>query len=82
MAPSVVADRYFDAWNRRDPDAIAAVFADGGTYTDPIVPDGLDPSATGGYGEEGSRGLPRPGVRRSRSFRRASRRVGLRPSGS
>lgn len=49
MDPSAVADRYFDAWNRRDPEAIAAVFAEGGTYTDPIVPDGLAPAATAGY---------------------------------
>jgi steroid delta-isomerase-like uncharacterized protein len=31
------AHRYFDAWNRRDPDAVAATFADGGTYTDPAT---------------------------------------------
>ena len=49
MDPSAVADRYFDAWNRRDPEAIAAVFADGGTYTDPLVPDGIGPAATAGY---------------------------------
>jgi hypothetical protein len=28
---------YFDAWNARDPDAVAAAFAEGGTYTDPTV---------------------------------------------
>lgn len=44
-----VATRYFDAWNRRDPEAIAATFAPDGTYTDPGVPHGLDPGATGEY---------------------------------
>lgn len=28
---------YFDASNTRDPDAVAAAFAEGGTYTDPTV---------------------------------------------
>ncbi len=36
-----VAQRYFGAWNRRDPEAIAATFVEGGTYTDPNVPEGL-----------------------------------------
>jgi steroid delta-isomerase-like uncharacterized protein len=35
MEPIEVAHAYFDAWNRHDPDAIVACFADGGTYTDP-----------------------------------------------
>ena len=48
MGPTVVVARYFDAWNARDPDAVAAVFADGGRYSDPGVPDGLDPVATAG----------------------------------
>jgi steroid delta-isomerase-like uncharacterized protein len=29
--------RYFQAWNDRDPAAVAAAFAEGGTYTDPNV---------------------------------------------
>ncbi len=49
MDPLAVAQRYFDAWNARDPEAIAATFAPGGTYSDPNVPDGLDPQATGSY---------------------------------
>ena len=49
MDPLAVAQRYFDAWNARDPEAIAATFAPGGTYSDPNVPDGLDPQATGRY---------------------------------
>ena len=35
-SPSLV-ERYFDAWNARDPDAVAGAFAAGGTYTDPTV---------------------------------------------
>lgn len=30
-----VAQKYFDAWNNRDADAIIATFTDGGTYHDP-----------------------------------------------
>ncbi len=44
-----VATRYFEAWNRRDPEAIAAILAPDGTYADPNVPDGLGPAATAGY---------------------------------
>ena len=33
-----VAQTYFDAWNQRDPAAIIATFAEGGTYSDPTVP--------------------------------------------
>ena len=28
---------YFDAWNAQDPEAVAAAFTEGGTYTDPTV---------------------------------------------
>ncbi len=35
MAAIDVAQKYFDAWNRRDPSAIVATFAEGGTYNDP-----------------------------------------------
>jgi steroid delta-isomerase-like uncharacterized protein len=38
MNPLDVAQIYFDAWNRRDPVAIVATFAEGGTYSDPTVP--------------------------------------------
>lgn len=48
MTASAVADRYFDAWNRQDAEAIAAVFAADGTYSDPIVRE-LGPEATGAY---------------------------------
>jgi steroid delta-isomerase-like uncharacterized protein len=32
-----LVEPYFDAWNARDPQAVAAAFAEGGTYTDPTV---------------------------------------------
>jgi steroid delta-isomerase-like uncharacterized protein len=41
MDAIIVAQRYFDAWNRRDAEAIAAMFAEGGVYRDPTVPDGV-----------------------------------------
>jgi steroid delta-isomerase-like uncharacterized protein len=34
---STHVQRYFDAWNAHDPDAIVAAFVEGGTYTDPNV---------------------------------------------
>jgi steroid delta-isomerase-like uncharacterized protein len=38
-APSSLSlvEPYFDAWNARDPEAVATAFAEGGTYTDPTV---------------------------------------------
>ena len=42
------AARYFEGWNAHDAEAIAAAFAPGGTYTDPLV-QGLDAEATGAY---------------------------------
>jgi steroid delta-isomerase-like uncharacterized protein len=47
--PLAVAQGYFDAWNARDPRAIASTFAPGGTYTDPNVPGGVDPEGTAAY---------------------------------
>lgn len=44
-----VANRYFDAWDSHDPDAIAATFADGGTYTDPGSGGELTGKAIGEY---------------------------------
>ena len=41
MGATDVVQGYFDAWNRHDPEAIAATFVQGGTYTDPNVPEGL-----------------------------------------
>ena len=37
MGTMDVARRYFDAWSRRDADALVAMFADGGTYCDPAT---------------------------------------------
>lgn len=36
-----VVTHYFEAWNRRDPLAVADLFTHGGTYTDPTVPNGV-----------------------------------------
>ena len=62
-SPSLV-QRYFDAWNARDPDAVAAAFAAGGTYTDPTV--GGPPLAGSRYRRaraRASRRVPRPELR-------------------
>jgi steroid delta-isomerase-like uncharacterized protein len=34
-AGAAAVQRYFEAWNRHDPDAILATFAEGGSYSDP-----------------------------------------------
>ncbi len=52
MEATDAARVYFDAWNRHDPAAIVAAFAEGGTYSDPNVPDGLSGSAIAGYAGE------------------------------
>lgn len=44
-----VAERYFAAWNARDPQAVAAAFAEGGVYCDPVVPQGVSGPAVAGY---------------------------------
>lgn len=44
-----VAQRYFDTWNRRDPAAIGATFADGGTYNDPAAGQRLTGEALADY---------------------------------
>ena len=49
--PGVIAQRYFDAWNRHDAAGIIATFADGGTYTDPSIPGPLTGAAIGAYAE-------------------------------
>jgi steroid delta-isomerase-like uncharacterized protein len=36
-----VVKRYFDAWNRHDADAVVALFAEGGTYSNPVAGQGL-----------------------------------------
>jgi len=37
MDPITLCNRYFDAWNRRDADAVLATLAPGGTYSDPTT---------------------------------------------
>jgi steroid delta-isomerase-like uncharacterized protein len=49
MNPMQVAERYFDAWNRRDADAIVACFASGATYTDPLAGENLQGEAIAAY---------------------------------
>lgn len=49
MDPLAVAQRYFEAWNRRDPAAIVAAFAPGGTYCDPTSGGELAGGAIGAY---------------------------------
>jgi steroid delta-isomerase-like uncharacterized protein len=44
-----VSRRYFDAWNRRDPDGIAATFVRGGTYSDPTTGGELAGEAIAAY---------------------------------
>ena len=48
---SLIAQRYFDAWNHRDASAIVATFAEGGTYVDPLTPGPLSGGAIGAYAE-------------------------------
>jgi steroid delta-isomerase-like uncharacterized protein len=49
VEPLAIAQRYFDAWNARDPNAIAASFSPGGTYRDPNVPAGVGAEGTAEY---------------------------------
>ena len=44
-----IAQQYFDAWNRHDPSEILALFAEGGTYTDPSSGGTLTGEAIGHY---------------------------------
>jgi steroid delta-isomerase-like uncharacterized protein len=37
MDPTLIAQRYFDGWNRRDPAAVMATMAPNGTYADPTT---------------------------------------------
>ena len=49
MDALVVAQRYFDAWIRRDAGGIIAVFTETGTYSDPTAGQGLRRKATADY---------------------------------
>jgi len=42
---AAVVSHYIDAWNRNDPAAVTELFAHGGTYTDPTVPEGVSGTA-------------------------------------
>jgi steroid delta-isomerase-like uncharacterized protein len=46
-----VVKRHFDAWNRHDADAIVALFADGGTYSNPMAGQGLTSQAISGFAQ-------------------------------
>jgi steroid delta-isomerase-like uncharacterized protein len=52
MGPLDVAQRYFDAWNRRDSAGVTAIFTDGGTYTDPTTSGPLSGPAIAAYVEQ------------------------------
>jgi steroid delta-isomerase-like uncharacterized protein len=41
--------RYVDAWNRHDADAIVALFAEGGTYSNPMAGQGLTGQAIASF---------------------------------
>src|ERR1700688_501829 len=51
MEPVQIAQRYFEAWNRRDPRAIVATFEKGGTYMDSAIPAPLTGDAIGAYAQ-------------------------------
>lgn len=38
---AMVVSHYIEAWNQADPQAVFDLFAHGGTYTDPSVPEGV-----------------------------------------
>jgi len=52
MNPLAAAQRYFEAWNRRDATAVLATMAAGGTYTDPGTGGPLSGEAFAGYMNE------------------------------
>ena len=44
-----VVKRYIDAWNRHDADVIVALFAEGGTYSNPVAGQGLTGQAIASF---------------------------------
>ena len=50
--------RYFQAWNDRDPAAVAATLAEGGTYSDPNVAGPLSGQALASYAQALFEGFP------------------------
>ena len=53
-----VAQRYIDAWNRHDADAIVASFAEGGTYNNPDAGQGLTGEAIADFAKGVFAALP------------------------
>lgn len=49
MGATEQAQAYIEAWNAHDTDRINATFAQGGSYADPNVPDGISGPALAGY---------------------------------
>ena len=49
MNPVEIAQQYFDAWNRRDSEAVLATFGPEGTYCDPVSGGRLSGEALKGY---------------------------------
>jgi len=52
MPVQSVIDMYFDAFNKHDSEAVAALFARGGTYIDPAVSSGVKGKALREYLQE------------------------------
>jgi steroid delta-isomerase-like uncharacterized protein len=53
-----VVQRSFDAWNRHDPDAILALFADGGTYSAPRAGEALTGRAIAEFAQKAFTAYP------------------------
>jgi steroid delta-isomerase-like uncharacterized protein len=49
MPARTVIDKYFDAFNKHDPEAVAALFGRGGTYVDSAVSSGVRNQALKDY---------------------------------
>ncbi len=49
MTPKEVIEAYFAAWDAHDPQAVVALFADGGSYEDPVTGSPLTGDAIGEY---------------------------------
>lgn len=49
MSSPTLAQRYIDAWNEHDADNIAACFAPGGSYSDPLAGEGVSAAAAADY---------------------------------
>ena len=49
MPAKTVIDTYFDAFNKHDPEAVAALFGRGGTYIDPAASSGVKGKALKDY---------------------------------